>query len=254
MPNAYAAMLETLAGRQSRKVANNTYLHVADISSQTIAIRLHASDIITASPNGAVTINQCGWPTVTTRDRINAFFTTYRDNLPAFYGIGTKSKQTQLTRGAYYSHDCELLGTVPASGAVTIGPRGAVRGLETVQVSARAAKLRATIREYSRGLQAALPLSLPNNGDCMFCSMFDGRASAGKLPAHSSRDHLLSHLDESYYVPSLIWNALLYAGCTPNGAGSAYFAAAFSDSFAGYPRERVSTFVARYLERALQVS
>ena len=252
-------MLETLARRDSRKIANNTYL-TRETEPAAAVIRLHGHPVVTAYPTGAVTIDQCGWPTLTTRDRINAFFSTYRDNIPVRdsrvwqYETATYRKVTSL-----YAIDAggwTTLGAMPASGPVTLGPRGAVHGLESPARTRADAKLRRDIADYARDLQHALPLTLPGPGDCMYCSTIDGSASRGKLPKHVSRAHLLEHVRERYYVPALVWNALLYNGCTPQYAGSAYFQAAFVNkpTLGGFASERVAVFVQRYLERCLQVA
>lgn len=56
------------ARRESRKLANNTYL---ERRGDAIAVRLHFTDVITFNPDGSVTLNSGGWRTVTTKDRMN---------------------------------------------------------------------------------------------------------------------------------------------------------------------------------------
>lgn len=71
-----------LQGRcsQSRKLANNTYLKRR--WNDAIAVRLHATDILTFYPDGRIEVSTGGWDTVTTRDRIN----TYLDKPWRVYG------------------------------------------------------------------------------------------------------------------------------------------------------------------------
>lgn len=68
----YQQANEQLQGRckESRKLCNNTYL---ERRGKDIAVRLHATDVITFSPNGDITLNTGGWNTVTTKDRINGY-------------------------------------------------------------------------------------------------------------------------------------------------------------------------------------
>lgn len=64
-----------LQGRcyQSRKLVNNTYLRRRDWGRTAIAVRLHATDIITFCEDGKIEVSTGGWDTVTTRDRINRY-------------------------------------------------------------------------------------------------------------------------------------------------------------------------------------
>lgn len=62
-----------LTGRckERRKVANNTWAERRP--NGDIAIRLHATDVVTYSPDGSITLNTGGWFTVTTKERMNRF-------------------------------------------------------------------------------------------------------------------------------------------------------------------------------------
>ncbi len=85
----YADLDAKLTGRcsQSRKVANNTY---AERRGDDIAIRLHATDVVTFHRDGTITLNTGGWVTVTTKARIN-------DYLPG--GLALRS-----VKGRWYLH------------------------------------------------------------------------------------------------------------------------------------------------------
>lgn len=65
------AKLRTKAGKpaDSRKLANNTY--GVRKENGDIAVRLHATDVVTWHPDETVTLNTGGWYTVTTKGRIN---------------------------------------------------------------------------------------------------------------------------------------------------------------------------------------
>jgi hypothetical protein len=57
--------------RDRRKLANNTHLVRRD--TDEIAVRLHATDVLTFFADGRIRVNTGGYHTVTTVDRINAF-------------------------------------------------------------------------------------------------------------------------------------------------------------------------------------
>jgi len=67
----YSEALSRLGPRESRKIANNTYLERRDDGD--IALRLHRTDVLTYHPDGTVTLNSGGWQTVTTKRRMNQY-------------------------------------------------------------------------------------------------------------------------------------------------------------------------------------
>jgi uncharacterized protein (DUF2345 family) len=71
-PRNYAEALEVLAGRESVRLGNNTYL-VRLNGDQQIAVRLHSTYIVRFYQTGRITLHTGGYYTVTTKDRINQF-------------------------------------------------------------------------------------------------------------------------------------------------------------------------------------
>ncbi len=67
---------QKLTGRNhdSRKLENNTYL---ERRGENIAIRLHRTDIVTHYPDGSFSLNDGGWNTPTTAERIQAYAPTW---------------------------------------------------------------------------------------------------------------------------------------------------------------------------------
>ena len=66
----YSEALALLNGRETKKIANNTYL--VHRGEGVIALRLHSTDVLTFRP-GSVTYDTGGWRTVTTKARFNKF-------------------------------------------------------------------------------------------------------------------------------------------------------------------------------------
>lgn len=62
--------LAKLNGRDSRKIANNTYLERID--ADTVGVRLHRTFVVTIRED-SVTLNSGGWHTVTTKARMNDY-------------------------------------------------------------------------------------------------------------------------------------------------------------------------------------
>jgi hypothetical protein len=70
--------------RMSRKLGNNTYLLRGNEGE--IAVKLHATHILTFYKDGSIRVCTGGWNTVTTRARMNVY-------LPSGYSVGTNSKE-----------------------------------------------------------------------------------------------------------------------------------------------------------------
>jgi hypothetical protein len=70
VPRAYAHGLGILNGRQSRNLATATYARLADDG--RIVIDYRGTDVVTFAPNGAVILDNGGWPTMTTKRRMDA--------------------------------------------------------------------------------------------------------------------------------------------------------------------------------------
>lgn len=87
--STYFELDTKLQGRckESRKLQNNTYAQRR--YSGQIAIRLHATDILTFHEDGRINVSTGGWDTVTTRSRMN-------DYLPGPWRVGGHRGSTLL--------------------------------------------------------------------------------------------------------------------------------------------------------------
>lgn len=83
-PKNFEQAATVLAGRESIRLGNNTYL---ENFSGGIAVRLHNTRIVWFHEDGTVTLHTGGWQTVTTKDRINEFITgrVYQKNHQWYY-------------------------------------------------------------------------------------------------------------------------------------------------------------------------
>jgi len=78
----YNQAIEKLGNREQKKIANNTYL--CRRQDGAVAVRLHATDILTFRPDGSVVLTTGGWRSVTTKARLNAY-------CPIGRGIGQRA-------------------------------------------------------------------------------------------------------------------------------------------------------------------
>jgi hypothetical protein len=216
----YEKAESTLGKRQRRKLANHTYLERR--GEHTITIKLHATDIITFYPD-KVRLDSGGWRTPTTKDRLNHF-------LPSDYRIICDRSIWHLYKGsekvALFRDGLEFDPSNPSFNSER-------DDRDTQQMI----KLRRRIDDYAKKFVEALVdgnVPAPSNGDCWYCLMRvtddpaatktgtlnpDGSLSnqANVKPAlqgatlgEVSHDtsHILSHIEENYFVGSLLIRAL----------------------------------------------
>lgn len=177
--DSYETAHKRLGNRTSRKLCNNTYLKRRE--DDAVAIMLHQTDVVTYFADGTVILNSGGWLTVTTKDRMNRF----------------SPLQVWSERGVWYV----ALNNTGATFAYQDGLTW--RGGEFSGVGpdpAETRKLRVSVRRYASDFVAALidgDVPMPSGGDCWIC-----------LVPGKDKNHILSHIEEKYYVPSLLLRAI----------------------------------------------
>ncbi len=138
----YAAADTLLGSRSERRIGHNTRLHRPYSSAvpAPIAVRYHATDIVTLSADGWLTVSTGGWHTVTTLQRINAL-------LPGRWRIGSHGKHgSYLWHGGYpITPFVDGLQVNTSTGAVGIGgdvllTADDVAAIETAAEAAEAAR------------------------------------------------------------------------------------------------------------------
>lgn len=191
----YADLDAKLTGRcsKSRKVANNTY---AERRGDDIAIRLHATDVVTFHRDGTITLNTGGWYTVTTKARIN-------DYLPG--GVALAS-----IKGRWYLRYFNGRDMVPFNDGMRIDFDGRVVDGAPIPAdvaaedSENAAMRKAVERYLKRTKPEDIVRAFDNSGgDCILCNWPGREAEA---------DHLRQHVDEQYVMASLTFNAVKARG------------------------------------------
>lgn len=183
-------------GRHSqKKLANNTYLEELDDGS--FGVKLHETFVVKIHPNGEYTLDSGGWKTVTTKDRINRYspVRVYQQN------------------SIWYLEDGSLFedGCIVTADGVMFGSKD-----KPEEVERKKKLLDRRVRKYINGFADSVSgkgLDTPDPGDCWDCYLQAKSVANGKVPSLKERDpmgfdHLLSHMEENYYVPSLLWKAI----------------------------------------------
>lgn len=172
-------------------IANNT-VEYTTTDGRTV-IRLHQTDIVTTMPNGDIVLNTGGWQTVTTKERLNRYAPASIYSHNGVWIIRYAGQEYAYQDGLTIHADGQISGVGPDPNETK--------------------KLRARAKKYARGYVTALrkgQISEPSAGDCWYCAL---HTKDDAMPL-GGPDHILAHFDESYYVPSLVLNALKRFGAS----------------------------------------
>jgi hypothetical protein len=167
--------------RERRKVANNTWL---ERRGDDIAVRLHATDIVTYRADGAISLNTGGWFTVTTKARMCEFTP---------FVVGSNRGEWYVVAQRNFAEP------VPYRDGMTWHPDRGWSGVpspdEVAADRAERKALDAKIKAFVAGITPERIIHAWENtlGDCFIC-----RAMS------TEPDHLLSHVEEDYFHASLV--------------------------------------------------
>ena len=193
-----------LVGRykHSKKLGNNTYLVRNDDGS--VAVKLHDTNVVTMKEDGTIILDSGGWRTNTTKERMNHY-------MPSGYDISQRKSIWYLIHRTYNAKNgWKTVAEMTFKDGCGINPNGTIFGGLSAIGEKKQAKLTADVKEYAKRFINALEkgkVGLPSTGDCWYCSMTT--AEDGKTLGDSTNDntHILAHIKENYFVPSLLVNA-----------------------------------------------
>ena len=195
---SYKEADESLQGRNfhSRKISNNTYLERRN-GAGSIALHYHATDVVVYRPNGDMELYSGGWRTPTTKERIN-WALPQRWYLTQEKGVWWLVSRETGQQGFVQEH--------VFTDGITLHPDGTVTGAGTYNAKVdRAIKKR--VKAYAQLCADAVPMDSPDGGDCWYCHLgtVDGKSLGD---ATGNVEHIDSHMEEGYVVPSLVFHAL----------------------------------------------
>lgn len=152
------------------------------------AVKLHNTDVVTYHRDGRIVLAMGGWDTRTTRDRINTYtprgFRVYRRQ-----GVSYVSGSDDTASKSVFDPGMEI---TQAGEIITAAGEPKAKAKR---------RLDRDVREYIRGfvnMIEAGELDAPSAGDCWICQSEE----------MGTTQHLIEHMEEGYYVPSLLMNAL----------------------------------------------
>lgn len=213
----------------------NTYV---ERRGDNIAVRLHATDILTFAPDGSVQYNSGGYQTPTTKDRMNTYGPAHVTQRRGVWTVHLNNN----------GHGSSV--SVPYRDGLIIRANGEIEnvGDHAAALAERTAVARYA-REYISRLRAGT-LGAPSVGDCLYCQAIvqtlDGRTS-------TAPEHLRSHLEEGYFVPSLLMRALANAAPVERWAvGSQWAATEEERATCGRAARVQDAYIWQRLERRLR--
>ncbi len=187
----YTKAKDMFNNSRKRKLANNTYLE--SNSDGSYGIRLHQTQIIKFYPDKTV-LDSGNYRTVTTKARINEF--AYLDKWYLYQKDGIWYLATGPNIGnAFVSQFVFADGITYQNGSFT-SCGGDPKEIQETRKQAR---------QYAKDFTTALfagEVPEPSNGDCWCCLLKDSNGQEV-----FGGDHILQHIKEKYYVPSLLVNA-----------------------------------------------
>jgi len=186
---------------KGKKIDHNTYLRK---EGEIFFIKLHNTDIVMIDPGNIYTHFHGGWITVTTKDRILKFspISFYQKSHVWYIGRYPHKKDNPVFfEGIQCNSEGEVLNLPEKK--------------ETEKESKKRKALDKMIKEYIQGYILWIKetgLKDPLKGDCMGCLFVDASKGIVKGGLHENEsmgfDHYISHFEESYFVPSLLWKAI----------------------------------------------
>jgi hypothetical protein len=175
---------------------------IRPVDGHTIAVRYHSTDVVTFRPDGTIVLDSGGYQTVTTKQRINNYTRAHVWQDKGIWYVGGSWRDREARTLYYDGMELDREGA-PVSPKRPDGIEGIKRELDR------------RVARYLKGYAKALAdgkIGDPGPGDCFGCLFVptgqgnDPRAQAFGL------DHVLQHLSEGYYVPSLLWRAMQRRG------------------------------------------
>lgn len=81
-------MVRGKTNRDRRKVGNNTYAEI--LPDGSVGVTLHNTCVVRIHEDGSYTLSNGGWPTTTTKDRINKYcpYRVFQKNYEWFVSVG----------------------------------------------------------------------------------------------------------------------------------------------------------------------
>lgn len=182
----YETLKAKIKKRATKKLGNNTYLIRKEDG--MLAVKFHDTEVVTWFPDGTCILDNGGWFTSTTKDRMTKYGPLQIWSEKGLWYIG----EGLLYRNGMVFKDGVLLN------------KDAFPSQDKVESTKK--KVDKMVSKYIRGFVKDIQdngLGEPSAGDCFLCQFRAPFEDVG---------HLVSHMEEGYYVRSLLLTAFSEQG------------------------------------------
>lgn len=170
-------------------------------SDNVYAIRYYDTIIVRFFPDNTKKLYCGGFYTYTTKEKIKLF----------------SNANLYQTNGVWYVGDSLFFDGITLDAKNKIISKKLNPAKAEKELKALKKRIKKYVNAFFDGVQKN-GISEPGPGDCWFCSMRDQIRKKNLGDACEDYDHLESHIEESYFVPSLLYNAL-----NENGMNASFF-------------------------------
>jgi len=224
----YTDAVKYLGSKTERPIGTGRATRIRRLENGDIAIRYQATDVVVYHADGTTSLFTGGWQTHTTKDRLNEYSTAR-----IFQEKGLWYFSPRNFNWADRKNGCSLF-----YDGVTVGPDGQPLEPRAPEDTTKLkTKLDRLVSKFIKGYIEHLKehgISEPSQSDCWgcyfnVCALYghvtgtqtgQGRLENGKLVVDNTTgkaeplgvDHYLSHFEEKYYVPSILFAALKTSG------------------------------------------
>lgn len=178
----------------SRSIANNTFIRKED---NKVIVQLHNTDICIITKE-SIQIFTGGYKTYTTKNRINSFlpdsFRLYQDRKIWYLWNWQTKEKWNYTDGI----------------TINLSDNSVSSQADNKQLD-KDKKLKSRIDKFvSAYIERLFNGKIERNygGDCFYCQMREVNSNKPLGDVIKDNNHLLSHMREKYYVPSMLVNAI----------------------------------------------
>lgn len=189
MKLTYATCQEILAKRETKKLANNTYLYQ---SGDVFCVKLHNTDVITINSDDTQTLRAAGYLTATTKDRLNTFSNASICQERGLWFVKSGDKKYAFFDGIKIDSTGDVVGDVQ----------------DVDDLIKKKKIVDKKVRDYIKGFADDVienGLGTPEAGDCLICKIFGQNIRQIKS---DQLEHVFAHIEEKYYVRSFLLMAI----------------------------------------------
>ena len=237
------AFLEGGRDEMSRPVAWKTRLNLHD--NEDIALKYHETNVVTYHPDGSISLDSGGWKTPTTKRRINDYtdMRIFPDKGVWYVGKDAANWHWKAGEGNFVFQD-----------GMRVFQDWKVQYQYEPPDAKEIVKLRKSISKYARKFAENLhTVGLPDGGDCWICIIERDEAWEGEEHT-ASTSHLLDHIEEDYFVPSLAFAAIKESNHGDYWGYSLQETMRGGEPLSGYVLTDTARMIRKYIQKRLGLS